>query len=121
MARYLLDTNVVIQIRRGRSDSILEKMKQISPEDMALCTIVWAELLVGVRLSPAGYERERKKLEPFLRFSMLPFDRDASEHYAEILAHLQSGGQLIGERDLQIAGISRSRGMVLITHNTREF
>jgi len=63
MARYLLDTNVFIQIRRGRSKSIFEKMKRISPEDIVLCSIVWAELMVGARLSPGGYERERKSLE----------------------------------------------------------
>ena len=45
----------------------------------------------------------------------------ASCPYADIRAHLQSAGQLIGERDLQIAAITRARNVMLITHNTREF
>lgn len=121
MARFVLDTNVCIQIIRGRSTSLHSRLAEVSRDDLALSSIVWAELLVGARLSPRGYEQERTKLIPFLELVQLPFDQNAAEHYAEIRAYLQGKGQLIGERDLMIAAITRSHGLTMVTHNTREF
>lgn len=121
MARFMLDTNACIQIIRGRSAPLHSRLKSIAPDDLAICSIVWAELLMGAHLSPGGYERERSKIVPFLDLAQLPFDQDAAEHYAEIRAHLQKSGQLTGERDLMIAAITRAHGLTLITHNRREF
>ncbi len=121
MVRFVLDTNACIQIIRGRCEPLRSRLAQVSPDDLAICAIVWAELLLGARLSPRGYDQERAKLEPFLRLTQFPFDQVAAEHYADIRAHLQSARQLIGERDLQIAAITRAHNVMLITHNTREF
>lgn len=121
MVRFALDTNVCIQVLRGRSEPLRLRLSGVAPTDLGLPAIVWAELLVGAHLSSRGYEQERQRLEPFLLLTQLPFDREAAEHYAHIRIHLQEAGQLIGERDLQIAAIARARGLSLVTHNTREF
>ena len=121
MPRFVLDTNVWIQILRGRSDSLRLKLSKVAPEDLALSSIVWAELLVGARLSLRGYELEKQRLAPFQQLAQLPFEQEAAEHYAQIRVHLQARGELIGERDLQIAATARAHGLTLITHNTREF
>jgi tRNA(fMet)-specific endonuclease VapC len=121
MVRFVLDTNVCIQIIRGRSTQLHSRLAEVSRDDLAISAIVWAELLVGAYLSPRGYEQERTKLAPFLELVQLPFDQNAAEHYAEIRAYLQARGQLIGERDLMIAATTRAQGLTLATHNTREF
>ena len=54
-------------------------------------------------------------------FKSLPFDDPAAEHYGQLRAHLASGGQLIGPYDLQIAAIALAHGLVVVTHNTKEF
>jgi len=121
MTRFVLDTNACIQIVRGRCEPLHSRLEQGHWKDLALCSIVWAELLVGAHLSPRGYEQERTRIEPFRQLPLLPFDQTAAEHYAEIRTHLQRVGQLIGERDLMIAAITRAHGLTLITHNIREF
>lgn len=121
MPRFLLDTNVCIEILRGRRESIADNMRRAAFVDLAICSVVWAELLVGAHLSNRGFEKERARLEPFLRLTQFPFDRPAAEHYAQIRTHLQPLGQLIGERDMQIAAIARSEDLTLVTHNTTEF
>ena len=120
MAHFLLDTNTCIEIVRGRRESIAARIQQVGFGELSICSIVWAELLVGAHLSNRGFDRVRAGLESFLRLPQFPFDQSAAEHYAEIRAHLQPLGQLIGERDMQIAAIARSRGLTLITHNTKE-
>ena len=61
-------------------------------------------------------------MEAFLApFDLLPFDRAAAGHYADIRHRLESLGQPIGPNDLVIAATARSRNLTLITHNRREF
>lgn len=52
---------------------------------------------------------------------MLPFDSAAAAHYADIRADLERRGQVIGAYDMMIAGHARSRGLVVVTGNLREF
>ena len=52
---------------------------------------------------------------------VLPFDEPADQHYADIRAALERAGTPIGNHDLFIAAHARSRGMTLVTHNTRDF
>lgn len=121
MPRLLLDTNTCIEILRGRRPSIAAKVGLHPLDELSICSVVWAELLVGAHLSNRGFEQELARLQPFLRLAQFPFDQAAAEHYAEIRAQLQPLGQLIGERDMQIAAIARARGLTLVTHNTGEF
>jgi tRNA(fMet)-specific endonuclease VapC len=48
---YLLDTNVCIQLLNKRHDVILQHLRQHAPTDIAVCSIVKAELLYGARRS----------------------------------------------------------------------
>ena len=55
------------------------------------------------------------------RLSVLPFDSDAAAHTAEIRASLERQGSVIGAYDLMIAGHARSRGLIVVTGNLKEF
>jgi len=62
------------------------------------------------------------KLERFLSaFESCPFDDRAAEVYGKLRAELASAGTPIGANDLLIASIALSQGLVLVTHNVREF
>ncbi|MDG4594562.1 MAG: type II toxin-antitoxin system VapC family toxin [Candidatus Contendobacter sp.] len=58
-SQYFLDTNVCIEIARGRYPGIQKCMAALSYGEVAICSIVWAELELGARLSPKGYARAR--------------------------------------------------------------
>ena len=119
--RYLLDTNVCIEIQRGRNDALKMRLAQQSFVDLSLCAIVWAELPCGARLAQQP-ERERARLETaFGCWPRLPFDDSAAECYGEIRAFLQRTGQLIGGNDMLIAATAKANDLILVTHNTREF
>jgi tRNA(fMet)-specific endonuclease VapC len=83
--------------------------------------VVLYELLYGAERSnrPAHV---RQEVERFIaRLSVLSFDDDAAAHAAEIRATLERGGTIIGPYDLMIAGQARSRGLVVVTGNLKEF
>ncbi|MFZ4792029.1 MAG: type II toxin-antitoxin system VapC family toxin [Candidatus Competibacteraceae bacterium] len=120
-ARYLLDTNVCIEIVRGHHPGIQTRMAALSYGNVAICSIVWAELELGAHLSPKGYACARAKIESFSLLPQWPFDRDSAERYAQLRVDLQRRGQLIGDHDMQIGAIALVQGLILVTHNTREF
>jgi len=120
-ARYLLDTNVCIEIVRGRHPGIQTRMAALSYGNVAICSIVWAELELGAHLSPKGYACARAQIEIFSLLPQWPFDRDSAERYAQLRVDLQRRGQLIGDHDMQIGAIALVQGLILVTHNTREF
>jgi tRNA(fMet)-specific endonuclease VapC len=119
--RYLLDTNVCVMYLNGRSISVRDRLRSNSTEEMAVCSVVKAELFYGAMRSnnPAQtLERQREFLE---RFTSLPFGDEAAIVCGQIWARLASAGTPIGAYDLQIAAIALANNLTLVTHNTREF
>ena len=120
MLRHLLDTNLCIRVLRDRPAGLREKF---NAEAAGLCisTIVLTELLVGAAKS-AQPTRNRQEVERFAaRLDVLPFDAEAAAHAADIRADLERRGCPIGGYDVLIAGQARSRGLIVVTGNLREF
>ena len=119
--KYLLDTNVCIRYLNGQSDEVRQTMDGLSPGQVALCSIVRAELLYGA-LKSARSNQNMERLACFLRgFPCLPFNEVASEAYANIRVQLEKAGRPVGPNDLLIAAIAIANQLVLVTRNTREF
>ena len=118
---YLLDTNVCIHYLNGSSPAIREKLQTLHPADIALCSVVKAELLTGARKSRYP-EKTLANVRKFLApFRSLPFDDVAAEIYGVVRADLERRGMPIGPYDLQIASIALAHDLVLVTHNVQEF
>jgi len=118
---YLLDTNVCIAYLNNRSSRVVQRLRAVSPSDVAVCSVVKAELCYGAMRSrnpPETLARQRVFLDQFIS---LPFDDRASEYYASIRATLESRGTPIGPNDLLIAAIARAHNLILVTANVREF
>ena len=118
---YLLDTNVCIHLLNKRHDVILQHLRQHAPTDIALCSVVKAELLYGARRSQRTEANLQLLKAFFAPLQSLPFDDDCAEHYGQIHADLLTLGKPIGPNDTLIAAIARANDATLITHNTDEF
>ncbi|MCY7333591.1 MAG: type II toxin-antitoxin system VapC family toxin [Pseudanabaena sp. CAN_BIN31] len=119
--RYLLDTNVCVMYLNGRSSAIRDRLISTPIDDMAVCSVVKAELFYGAMRSnnpTRTLERQQDFLE---RFISLPFGDEAAILFGQIRASLASAGTPIGAYDLQIAAIALANNLILVTHNTREF
>ena len=118
---YLLDTNVCIHLINQRHRAILKRFRTHVPGDIALCSVVRAELLTVARRS-GRIEANLQLLKAFFApLQSLPFDDDCAEHYSQIHADLLNQGTPIGPNDTLIAAIARAHGATLVTHNMREF
>jgi len=100
---------------------VVARLRGLRPDEVAVCTIVRAELLFGAARSRDPVN-ERALVERFLEpFASLPFDDLAASHYAEVRYALERIGQRIGAHDLEIAAIALAQRLTLVTHNVSEF
>ena len=119
--KYMLDTNICIEIIRQRSVHAVERCEAHAGEGICLSAITYAELVFGCEKSshPA---KNRLALERFLSpIRVVDFPAAAGEDYARLRARLEKQGQLIGPNDLLIAAHGLHLKSTLVTNNEREF
>lgn len=119
--KYLLDTNACIQYLNGQSDDLRRCLESKKGGEVALCSVVKAELIYGALKSAKPEQNARRLAHFFKGFPSLPFDDRSSEAYARIRSQLQRSGSPIGPNDLLIAAIALANRLTLVSHNTKEF
>ena len=118
---YLLDTNAVVGLLRGRNARLIRRFPAHPTVDLHLCSVVKAELIRGT-LHSRRPSVERAKVDAFVKpFVSLPFNDDAAEVFARLRFHLESLGAPSGPYDMQIAAIALVHGLTVVTHNIAEF
>ncbi|MBD2482314.1 type II toxin-antitoxin system VapC family toxin [Planktothrix sp. FACHB-1365] len=119
--KYLLDTNLCIIYLKGRNLNLKQKLESVAIQEIAVCSIVKAELCFGAMKS-SNPERNFALQQAFLdQFVSLPFDDLAATTFGVIRSQLEIKGIPIGAYDLQIAAIALANNLTLVTHNTQEF
>lgn len=118
---YLLDSNVCIRLLNESHAGAARRYRTLSPREVALCSVVKAELLHGARRSRKVEENLQLLTTFFAPLVSLPFDDRCAEEAAQIRADLAAQGTPIGPNDLLIAATARAHDLVLVTHNTGEF
>ena len=115
---YLLDANVVIGLMR-RNHRIGEKLRTHAPGEIWVSSIAMFELYYGMFRS----ERVSENLQALGKVGLpvLEFAQQDAASAGDVRARLGAAGTLIGPYDTMIAGHALARGMVLVTHNVREF
>jgi len=118
---YLLDTNICIYIIKKKPIEVFKRFKQLEIGTLKISSITVAELYFGAYNSQ-NFKKNIEIVKNFLLpFEIVDFDKKASIEYAKIKAYLRKKGQIIGELDMQIAGIALSNNLVLVTNNEKEF
>jgi tRNA(fMet)-specific endonuclease VapC len=120
---YLLDTNAWIAYLRQSNPSMVQRFLAVNPSDVALCSVVLAELHYGAQHGAASRLAANQSLIVRLcnRFSSLSFEDRAAAQYGKVRAYLAKQGTPIGPNDLMIASIALANDLILVTHNTNEF
>ena len=118
---YLLDTNICIAIIKNCPLEVKERMVQLAVGEVAISSIVLAELWYGVELSQKKSENEAA-LRDFLQYVIiLDWPEQAGREYGKIRTQLKQKGTLIGANDLLIAAHALALDAILVSDNTREF
>lgn len=124
----VLDTNIISELFRPTPDPRVIAWVESLTDDVAITTITLAELLAGVRRLPLGRRKSDLEaalgaaLEPYRNTSsLLVFDDEAAEEYAEVLLAREQAGLPISTPDAQIAAICRANGAICATRNEKDF
>jgi len=118
---YHLDTSACVSALRLPIGQVPSALDQWRASEMAISSIVAAELEVGVH---KFFRSEIQRAMLNLLYSRLridSFDELAARHYGEIRTELEKKGASIGPLDLLIAAHACSLGATLITVNAGEF
>jgi tRNA(fMet)-specific endonuclease VapC len=115
---YLLDSDTIIDVLRGRRD-VIDRLAAESPDDVFVSAMSVAELYYGALLS-SDPGRNRVAVDQLLaQLTVLHFDAKAAAEHASIRAALRA--RTIGPADMIIAATALSVGAVVVTANVREF
>jgi len=124
----VLDTNVISELWKAAPDpNVLAWIDAQMVETLYLSAITVAELRFGLAAMPAGKRRAiyQKRLEgevlPAFTSRVLPFDLDASQAYAGLMAQAKAAGKAIGRADGYIAATAAARGLMVATRDTGPF
>jgi tRNA(fMet)-specific endonuclease VapC len=113
----LLDTNVCIDFALSRSEKLRHRMEQAFDRGLAISAITLGELRVGAKNS--GDIEDERRLDVLTdTIAVLSFDAAAALDYALLVRQL---GVRRNSFDRLIAAQARSRGLLLVTNNHRDF
>ena len=119
--RFMLDTDICILFRSGKSHLVAERMTKLTPGEATMSVVTYGELRVGAEKSL----RRASQLRVLEEISRLIQVRDLTPsvgaEYGAIRADLERRGQIIGSNDLWIAAHARSAKLTLVTNNEDEF
>ncbi len=123
MTRYLLDTNVVSELRKPRPHgAVVAWTRTLSPEQIFLSAVTIGELQAGVELTRKHDAAKAREIETWLTvveasFATLPMDSACFREWARLMAG--KSGELI--EDAMIAATARVHGLQVATRNERDF
>lgn len=122
--KYMLDTNICVFVLRNKANqaiNVINNIKEHKAIDICISAITYAELMHGVEKN-VNPEKKRLALMLFLSsISVLDFNQDAANEYGKIRADLEKQGNVIGTMDMLIAAHAKSKGLTIVTNNTKEF
>jgi tRNA(fMet)-specific endonuclease VapC len=120
-ARFLLDTNICIYIRRRRPPEVLARFQRLRPGEAVISVITYGELIYGVEKSQFREQATKQLMELVGLLPAMELPSQAGQFYGAIRAALEVQGETIGNNDLWIAAHAKAAGLILVTNNEQEF
>jgi tRNA(fMet)-specific endonuclease VapC len=118
---YLIDTNTVSYIAKGRSPAARARLDHLSEDEIAcISSLTEAELRYGLARRPAA-RALRAAIEGMLfKFRILPWGSREAGAYGDLRAKLEETGIALSEMDLLLAAHAIAVDAVFVT-NDRAF
>jgi predicted nucleic acid-binding protein len=123
----VLDTNVISEAMKAAPHPAVQTwLNNQAAETLYLSSVTLAELLFGIHSLPAGKRRAllTRALDALLELfkgRILPFDTDASRHYAELAVAAKTAGHGFPVPDSYIAAIADSRKFIVASRDTAPY
>jgi len=115
----LLDTNVLVAFLNG--NKLISKRIRDEIDQIALSTLVVAELDYGAKVSQKAKENIEKLYRLLDIVQIVPFDIECAKIFGTIKSKLRRMGRPTGEVDALIAATAIAHDAVLATADKRHF
>ncbi|MFZ0958902.1 MAG: type II toxin-antitoxin system VapC family toxin [Candidatus Sulfotelmatobacter sp.] len=123
MIRYLLDTNVISEVRKTRPHgAVVAWMAALRPEQIFLSAVTMGELQDGVELTRRQDAVKASEIEAWLStlemsFACLPMDTACFREWSRLMA----GRPDSMREDAMIAATARVLGLTVATRDEKDF
>lgn len=123
MARYLVDTNIVSELRKPKPHgAVVAWVRTLRPEQVLLSAVTVGELQEGVELTRRNNPVKAVEIENWLNqvetsYAVLAMDSACFREWARLMI----GRPEALSEDAMIAATARVHGLVVATRNERDF
>lgn len=120
---YLLDTNVVSELRKPKPHGgVLAWLQSVDDTDLFLSAVTIGEIQAGIELTREQDHAKAGEIEAWLEqlaaaYNVLPMDAAAFRQWARMM-HRKSDTLY---EDAMIAATARTRQLVVVTRNVADF
>ncbi|MCJ2135525.1 type II toxin-antitoxin system VapC family toxin [Methylobacterium sp. J-026] len=128
MTRWLLDTNILSELRRPRPEQRVVAFITAQPlEALYVSVVTFAELRFGIERLADGPRRTEltdwlnRQLRPMFGPRVLPIDEDVMVRWRFLVDEGRRSGHTFSQPDLLIAATALVSGLTLVTRNTADF
>jgi hypothetical protein len=122
---YLVDTNVLSELRRREPDpNVVSWLERRPAMTLYLSVLTLGELRRGVEALPAGARKRRLadwldvELPSFFAGRVLPIDARVADRWGHLVAQ---AGRPVPAIDSLLAATALTHGLTLVTRNVRDF
>lgn len=120
---YLLDTNVVSELRRPRPHgAVVAWLESVADADLYLCAVTIGEIQAGIEITREKDMAKAQEIEAWLEqvaqtFNILAMDAGTFRAWAKLM-HRRSDEIL---ENAMIAAIATVHNLTVVTRNVRDF
>ena len=119
--RYLLDSNAWIALIRRRPARLVARYTATPAADVLYSSVVRGELDYGVACHPVPAQEQVRVDAVLFGHRCLAYDESSAQLFGSIKRAVDRTGFPAGDADLQIAATALVHGLIVVTHNTRDF
>ncbi|MGH9174946.1 MAG: type II toxin-antitoxin system VapC family toxin [Vicinamibacterales bacterium] len=128
MSGWLLDTNVISELRKPRCHDAVKTWSEVwPPELLYLSRITIAEIRCGIERHPRQSLREQleawleEELRPWFGERVLELDEEVILEWRRMVQRGKATGHTFSQPDLFIAATAAVAGLVVVTRNVADF
>ncbi len=128
MTGWLLDTNILSELRKPRPEPKVAKFAAAQPLDVLFVSVVTlAELRFGIELAPDITRRAdlndwlTHKVRPMFEGRVLPISEDVMFKWRLLVEDGRKTGHTFSQPDLIIAATGLHHGLTIVTRDTGDY